>query len=85
MPYIDEESRRKLDYEKLMPDNSGELSYVFSQIIRKYIWLKGRHYSTFNDITGALENIKLETFRREIGPYEQKKKEDNGDVFEKPT
>ncbi len=48
-----------------------------------YLNYKGESYQTYNDIIGALENAKLEFFRRKISPYEDRKKESNGDIYGK--
>lgn len=50
-------------------------------MIRDYIKTKGESYQTYNDIMGALEGAKLELYRRKIGIYEDKKIEENGDVY----
>jgi len=80
MPYIKKE--RRLDFIDLMePETTGELNYCFSTLCIDYLVLKGKSYSTLNDIIGALECAKLEITRRLIVPYEDKKIEENGDVF----
>jgi len=38
-------------------------------------------YKTFESIIGMLESAKLEFYRRLMASYEDKKKEENGDVF----
>jgi len=40
-----------------------------------------KKYQTFNDILGALEGAKLEVYRRVVGPYENGKMSENGDVY----
>ena len=85
MPYIVEEKRDKLhccscerSRMSLVP---GELNYLFTTIIRDYIKQQGLCYQSINDILGALEGAKQEFYRRVAIPYEDKKKEENGDVF----
>lgn len=59
----------------------GELNYGFSCLIDQYMAVKGLSYQTINDIVGALEGAKLEFYRRIAVPYEEKKLEENGDVY----
>ena len=84
MPYITEENRRVLDVRP--PMNAGELNYSFTKIILNYISDDTGEdynfsYQKLNDVIGALECCKLELYRRIISPYEDKKIEDNGDVY----
>lgn len=80
MPYITKDRREaiRLGY---APQNPGELNYILTKAIVQYLQTKGESYQTFNDIVGALENAKLELQRRKIAPYEDKKIEQNGDVY----
>ncbi len=80
MPYI-EPSRRRIGYSE-PAKNAGELNYMFSKIIDIYIKSKGKSYQTFNDILGALSGQSQEIYRRKIAPYEDRKCEVNGDVYE---
>ena len=75
MPYIDPE-RRLQDAE-----TAGELNYTITVVLNDYLQLKGESYQTYNDIIGALEGAKLEIYRRLIVPYEENKKNQNGDVY----
>ena len=82
MPYINFNRRRELYSSYLRyAQNSGELNYVFTTLILEYIETKGECYQTYNDIVGALEDCKLELYRRKISFYEDKKIEANGDVY----
>lgn len=78
MPYIKQERRNDA---RLSPQNAGELNYAFTELIKWYMALHGKSYSTFNDIVGALEGAKLEVYRRVVAPYEDGKRESNGDVY----
>ena len=80
MPYIDKQSRDFLK-RKCKAINAGELNYILTGEILKYFDANGRTYSAINDIVGALENCKLEFYRRVVIPYEDKKMDENGDVF----
>lgn len=85
MPYIKDRDR----FEELVHEiwcnfssstTPGDLNYLFSMIIKSYIHVKDESYQTYNDIIGALENTKLELYRRKIGNYEDSKIKENGDV-----
>ena len=39
-------------------------------------------YHAYNEIIGVLECVKQEFYRRMVAPYEDKKCEENGDVFQ---
>lgn len=81
MPYIDEVRRAKILEFKDPPSNAGELNFLITHVVWNYITLKGMKYQHFNDAMGALEGAKLELYRRKIAPYEDMKKETNGDVY----
>jgi len=81
MPYITPERREALQKGEL-PENAGELNYLFSVIGGNYIKRKGKSYQTFNDVIGALEGAKLELYRIVCSRYEDLKREINGDVYE---
>lgn len=65
--------------EHLIPTD-GDLNYVITKLCLAYVEQHGKSYHTLNDITGALECAKLEFNRRLIGPYEDSKIKENGDV-----
>lgn len=83
MPYIPEERRKILDPGIVGISNhiesDGELNYVITKLILARITLI--NYMTLQRATGLLECIKLEFTRRVAAPYEDKKKEENGEVF----
>ena len=49
--------------------------------MKGYLEAKGESYKTINDIVGALEGAKAEFQRRIVAPYEDKKRQINGDVY----
>jgi len=59
---------------------AGDLNYCFTKIIQEYVHKKGRNYQHYNDAVGALENCKLELYRRAISIYEDLKIAENGDA-----
>ena len=60
--------------------NAGELNYWLTTVCRRYLG-KEYNYQKLNDVIGALEGCKLELYARVIRPYEDKKIEENGDVY----
>jgi len=81
MPYIKQWRREQLDV-GADPINAGELNYLYTKIDEKYTQKMGLKYQVQNDIAGAHLNCYMERYRRVIGPYEDIKIEENGDVYE---
>lgn len=81
MPYVDEQRKTDLDWGDVLPENPGDLNYVFSDIIDGYLERKGLRYEHVNAIVGALECCKMELYRRIAAPYENQKIKENGDVY----
>ena len=87
MPYILKENRKK--YNALLEDLigilkkqpldqvDGEINYIITRILKEVYPLR---YFNLNRAMGVLESCKLEFYRRVVGPYEDKKIEENGDV-----
>lgn len=62
--------------------SSGELNFVITSLVLDYVQgLSHTSYASINDVIGALECAKLELYRRLAAPYEDKKIEENGDVY----
>lgn len=81
MPYIDRELRTRID-EGAEPVNIGQLTYKLTHECVKYL---GDYY-TFEDLAdviAALEAAKLEFYSQVVRPYEDRKKEANGDLYPK--
>ena len=81
MPYITKERRESLVVSGHDMANAGELNFILTRILNRYIEQKGLSYSIINDLVGALEGCKLEFYRRVAVPYEDQKIIDNGDVY----
>lgn len=84
MPYIKQEDREKFQsFWAGIPTISGpgELNYLITLMCKYYIQDKGLNYQTLNDISGALTNANLELYRRVTASYEDKKIQENGDVY----
>jgi hypothetical protein len=83
MPYIKQEERTFLD-QNINPHlnlTPGALNYCITRLINLYLTYHGKGYSVINEVIGVLECAKLELYRRIASPYEDKKKEENGDVY----
>lgn len=83
MPYISNKysERDRLADGDYIPVVVGDLNFVLTAKCLDYIAYTGKSYDTFNAVIGALECAKLEMYRRMIAPYEDKKIEENGDVY----
>jgi len=88
MPYIPKEERKELDEiagaltTNLRNGNfRGKLNYFISSVAQGLIEANGVSYSFINDFIGVLECCKLELYRRVASPYEDRKIEENGDVY----
>ena len=79
MPYINASRRIELT-SNVYPETPGELNYCLTTLCTSYL-SQGMSYKVLNEIIGALECCKQEFYSRVIVPYEEKKKEENGDVF----
>jgi hypothetical protein len=98
MPYINEEERLELDQciddmircirETKTNCNDpndfknylGRINYTFSRVLSGL--MNNPSYNKIAMITGVLENIKQEFYRRIASPYEDKKILENGDIKE---
>jgi hypothetical protein len=84
MPYIKKEDRKLLDphIDKLVSDTyiPGELTYIIYKMLNDLTKIRGKSFSTMSSLISEVECAKLEFYRRVIGPYEDTKIEQNGDV-----
>jgi len=89
MPYIGDQKFRRLYDGFIVPiinvlnkapkkKMAGHLNYIITKLL---ISTNPNSYTEFNDLVGVLESVKLEFYRREIVPYEDKKIIENGDVY----
>lgn len=77
MPYINQKD--KDNFANL--SSPGKLNYVISSYLDEYLQKNGLNYSNLNAAIGVLECAKLELYRRIVVPYEDKKLQENGDVY----
>lgn len=81
MPYIAQSHRVHLKDKPGDITSTGELNYMITQVVKTFLDKHGTSYATINNITGALENAKLEFYRRVAVPYEDQKIKEHGDVY----
>ena len=79
MPYV-KEDRRNIWLRKL-PTTAGDLNYDITCLLLEYVEEHGLGYETLNTVGGALNYANLEFYRRVVAPYEDRKREENGDVY----
>lgn len=81
MPYIaNKDNREQIDETVykigMLLSEKGNLNYFLCKLFTE----KKISYEEARNFIGDLECAKLEIYRRWIAPYEDKKKEENGDV-----
>ena len=86
MPYIHQDVRDCLDpfineLQAELGDHEGDLNYAITRLVTAY-FKKEPRYQTIARITGVLDNVKAEFYRRIAGPYEDRALDRNGDVPE---
>ena len=89
MPYIKREDRPRYErliqqvvgeFADLQPENlDGHLNYFITRLL---VALYRPSYFNYNRVQGLLECIKQEFYRRRVAPYENKKMEQHGDVYQ---
>jgi hypothetical protein len=84
MPYISKEQRETWDAQfstnAVANATKGEFNYLVTKLLLAWLGRSPR-YEDYNAAIGVLECIKLELYRRAVAPYEDKKCEENGDVY----
>jgi len=89
MPYITQKDREKYDEQindivETLPNGNdnmvGELNYVISSIMKRYMDTHGEKYARYNALFGALNCAGREFYIRFVRPYEDKAIEKNGDI-----
>lgn len=78
MPYI-KVAMRAASW--IRPEGSGPLCYALSRQIQDYRVRHGDSFATYSDILAALEATKMEFYRCVVVPYEEGKRQENGDVW----
>lgn len=80
MPYITQQERAGLA-RGVPPSGPGQLNYAITKLVARFIRDRGPGYATLNEAIGVLECAKLELYRRLAAPYEDRKAQENGDVY----
>lgn len=81
MPYIVPQRKKELD-NGAEPANAGDLTYVLQQTIEQYLRVHGLRYQHIAEVLGSIEGAKLDFTNRVIIPYEERKRQENGDVWD---
>lgn len=81
MPYIKGEERRQELRAGALPETVGELDYLLTVHVLRYLEHQAISFTTLNSIVGVLDNVKDEFRRRILHPYENLKCAENGDVY----
>ena len=81
MPYIDPARRRVLGEEGLST-TPGDIAYLVYREMLHYVNYTGVgvNFSIYAAARGAVELALNEFYERHVKPYEEKKREENGDV-----
>ena len=87
MPYITPERRTVLDPFLNdvggLIDSSGELNYCIAVLLMTFLARSGTlRYTFIAEVSGVLDNVSKEFYRRVVVPYENGKRNENGDVYE---
>ena len=86
MPYIKPEHREQIDpHVQSLIDNvhdTGDLNYVITTLVVKYLLGKGLSYDQINAVSGVLQKVAAEFDMRVTRPYEDLKIFQNGDIPE---
>lgn len=86
MPYIPQEERK--EYSALLHNLAGKLhakpighfTYVLYFIAMNYIYSIGLSYANLSAVIGAVNDTAHELRRRVLDLYEDKKRQENGDI-----
>ena len=78
MPYIPEADRRRATTEPATP---GELNYAITTLLVQYMQHRAVTYTNVAEALAACTEAAAEFRRRVLGPLENRKMSENGDVF----
>ncbi len=84
MPYIKKQKRAEIDnaLDHVILDglDDGGLNYTITKLCHWFIMDKGLRYFTLVRVMGCLICVMFELYRMVVGPYENKKRMENGPV-----
>ncbi len=80
MPYITQEDRLRA---AKLPETPEELNYAITTLSMEYLISTGKQftYAGLNEVIGVLACAQHELYRRVLGPFEEVKCQENGDVY----
>lgn len=89
MPYIAQERRPRYDEAIAALATAidaetpgGDINYIVTRLVAYWISVRGLSYAVLADAVGVMETAKLELYRRIVVPYEDRKIEESGDVYD---
>jgi hypothetical protein len=86
MPYIAKKNRLKFEepLHELVEniETDGDLNYCVSMLMHQILRKRGIQYQNMNNIMGAIDCAKMEFYRTVASPYEDMKKNENGNISE---
>lgn len=90
MPYVVQEHRRPfIPYlESLLIElnalgrEDGDINFVITWLLDRFYNLRETRYSKIKDAEGTLVCVALELYRRRAAEWEDKKRDENGEVYE---
>lgn len=76
--------KERPDFQRLKKLSAGQMNYLITRML--YLWMPRKDdgsvsYDGLSDVIKTLECAKLEFYRRIIGPYENFKMRENGEVY----
>lgn len=82
MPYIKESRRDEVDHivdamVKARVDAKGDLNYILFKFCKLHV---ATSYNNYKNFIGELMQCATEIERRLLGPYEDEKRKENGDI-----
>lgn len=80
MPYLEESTKEALDNGVMLMSEPGHLTYKLYKLCLQYLDIRGKRFFVYCEIVGAIVCTLLEFYRRKVGPYENTKISENGDV-----
>ena len=84
MPYLkNKRNRQEIERYPRSTEDSAELNYLICWLLDDYVGRKELSYDTITAIRGALTGASEEFERVIAGPYEEVKRQRNGDVWER--
>ena len=82
MPYLpDHDRREKLATGKVLPASGAEINFIICDMLDSFVARHGKNYKVLAEAQSALTMASFEFQRRVVGPYEQERFTECGEVF----